>query len=70
MRYCILSVCALLAGCADHNKDYLNHNQSIPSLIVPKTAAPLKQNDLYLIPSEPDHLPAQSTSTKPPTMNS
>jgi len=59
----------LLFGCGDHSKDYLKHAQSIPPLVVPSDAAPLKQKTLYPIPKiSSNHLSKQSTSLKPPTM--
>lgn len=59
-----------LVSCAAHSKDYLKKSQSIPPLVIPSDAAPLKQNTLYIIPSvSSQDLPKQSTSLKPPTMN-
>ena len=69
MRYFLLIIFALfITSCASHEKDYLKNSQSVPPLIVPQTAAPIKQEPLYLIPPEPNNLPPQSTSLKPPTL--
>ncbi|MDP1573886.1 MAG: hypothetical protein Q8L78_02995 [Coxiellaceae bacterium] len=67
----IMLICAsavLLAGCINHDNDYLKQGGQISSLVVPAGVPALKQEPFYPIPANTSDMPAKPVSLKPATL--
>lgn len=73
MRFMALIVvcCAsvVLAGCANHSKDYLKKDQDISSIVVPPGVPMIKQEPYYPVPNiPPQNASSPIPNLKPPTL--